>query len=67
MKQKENFLKSTGLAAAPFGSGIANFAMANRPATINFKISLAGGLERPLVSGRMDQLDFAKFGQESQY
>jgi sugar phosphate isomerase/epimerase len=66
MKNRREFLKSTGLAAAAIGLGLPNFAMAKHPAGELFKISLAEwSLNRPLFAGRMDHLDFAKLAKRA--
>ncbi|MDG1279021.1 MAG: TIM barrel protein [Algoriphagus sp.] len=66
MKNRREFLKSTGLAAAAIGLGLPNFAMAKRPADELFKISLAEwSLNRVLFAGRMDHLDFAKLAKKA--
>jgi sugar phosphate isomerase/epimerase len=66
MKNRREFLKSTGLAAAAVGLGLPNFAFAKQPADELFKISLAEwSLNRPLFAGRMDHLDFAKLAKKA--
>jgi len=66
MKNRREFLKSTGLAAAAIGLGLPNLAMAKRPADELFKISLAEwSLNRVLFAGRMDHLDFAKLAKKA--
>jgi sugar phosphate isomerase/epimerase len=66
MKNRREFLKSTGLAAAAIGLGFPGLAMAKRPADELFPISLAEwSLSRPLFAGRMDHLDFAKLAKRA--
>lgn len=66
MKNRREFLKSTGLAAAAIGLGFPGLAMAKGPADELFTISLAEwSLSRPLFAGRMDHLDFAKLAKRA--
>jgi sugar phosphate isomerase/epimerase len=66
MKNRREFIKSTGLAAAAISLGLPNFAFKNRPADELFKISLAEwSLNRQLFTGKMDHLDFAKLSKKA--